>query len=359
MKQGSTLEQLAAELDRRQASKVDYLAPTDKITLFPHQGQYEMELAGTDADALGVNDLAHAQIAAKLNIPKRYYDRLRVEVPGLMTENVNRLLRHHPGKAADNWMIRVLDDTARACLSDSYRTIDDYDIAQTVLPILGDIPDVRIESCALTETRMYIKAVTPAVTAEVKLGDEVCAGVVIRNSEVGVGSFSVEPMVFRLVCLNGMISGSAGAGMMRQVHLGRRVQSDNLGHILRAETRAADDKAFMMAIGDVVRAAVDEVRFRDVVAQMQRAAEDAPIQNVHSAVEILTKREGLSDGEGHGILQHLAAGGDLTRWGLLNAVTRQAQDVDSYDRATELEALGGKVLAYAPREWSDLARAAS
>ena len=47
--------------------------------------------------------------------------------------------------------------------------------------------------------------------------------------------------------------------------------------------------------------------------------------------------------EASGILGHLAAGGNLSRWGFANAVTRYAQDVESYDRATELEKLGGKL----------------
>ncbi len=41
--------------------------------------------------------------------------------------------------------------------------------------------------------------------AEVEVGDVVIAGFVISNSEVGLGSLRVEPLVFRFVCKNGMI----------------------------------------------------------------------------------------------------------------------------------------------------------
>jgi hypothetical protein len=50
-------------------------------------------------------------------------------------------------------------------------------------------------------------------------------------------------------------------------------------------------------------------------------------------------------------MRHLIEGGDLSAWGLGNAITRSAQDVDSYDRATELEAVGGKVIELSPSEW--------
>ena len=55
---------------------------------------------------------------------------------------------------------------------------------------------------------------------------------------------------------------------------------------------------------------------------------------------------------------HLIKDGDLTGYGLVNAVTHYAQDVDDYDRATEFEALGGRLLEQGAKEWSELAEAA-
>ena len=53
------------------------------------------------------------------------------------------------------------DGSARAYLSNRYRRIDNIDIAGVTLPILGGLPDIRFESCQITESRMYIKAVNP------------------------------------------------------------------------------------------------------------------------------------------------------------------------------------------------------
>ena len=50
--------------------------------------------------------------------------------------------------------------------------------------------------------------------------------------------------------------------------------------------------------------------------------------------------------------------GDLTGFGLVNAVTGYAQEVDLYDRSTELEAIGGRLLDQGAKEWSELAEAA-
>ena len=66
----------------------------------------------------------------------------------------------------------------------------------------------------------------------------------------------------------------------------------------------------------------------------------------------------LNEGERSGLLRHLIEGGDLSAYGLVNAVTHFAQDVDDYDRATEFEALGGRLLEQSKAEWDTLAEAA-
>ena len=65
----------------------------------------------------------------------------------------------------------------------------------------------------------------------------------------------------------------------------------------------------------------------------------------------------LNDTERAGVLRYLIIEGDLSGYGLVNAVTHYSQDVEDYDRATEFEALGGKLIELAPTEWKGLAHA--
>ena len=51
------------------------------------------------------------------------------------------------------------------------------------------------------------------------------------------------------------------------------------------------------------------------------------------------------------MLRHLITAGDLSGYGLVNAVTHYSQDVDDYDRATEFESLGGKLIELPAPEW--------
>ena len=41
----------------------------------------------------------------------------------------------------------------------------------------------------------------------------------------------------------------------------------------------------------------------------------------------------------------------------MNAVTHFSQEVEDYDRATEFEALGGKLIELPVKEWKELAQA--
>ena len=71
--------------------------------------------------------------------------------------NANTWFKHESSQR----MLRTLDGSARAYLSNRYRYIDNIDIAGVTLPILNRLPDIRFESCQITESHMYIKAVPP------------------------------------------------------------------------------------------------------------------------------------------------------------------------------------------------------
>ncbi|HSD42463.1 MAG TPA: hypothetical protein VLD36_11400 [Burkholderiales bacterium] len=54
------------------------------------------------------------------------------------------------------------------------------------------------------------------------------------------------------------------------------------------------------------------------------------------------------------MLRSLIEGGDLSGFGLVNAVTHFSQQVAGYDRASELEALGGRLVEGSASDWKAL-----
>lgn len=345
MKEGRTIQELAVEVRRQAELKADYVADTRKMGLSVDDEGYVLTIDGTGPDGgLGgyvPTDLCHQQIAGRLDIPWKFYGRLRGEHRDLLTHNVQTLWRERPEKR----MVRTLDGNARAFLSNRYRRLDNLDLIEAVVPVLAEVAGgLNVVSCEVTEKRLYLKALFPRIEAEVGVGDVVQAGILISNSEVGSGALTIAPLLYRLICKNGMVAQDYGT---RRNHVGKRIEEDDaMAALYRDETVAADDKAFWMKVEDLVRATATEAVFQEIVRDCKELAalriEAGPVE----AVEKLGNRFDLNETERGGVLSALIEGADLTAWGLLNSLTRYAQDdALDYDRATELEAMGGKVLA--------------
>jgi len=349
MNSGRTLEQLAAELTRQNKSKRDFIAPTEKITMVPQESSVALELNGSRVESFGLRRTAHTQLATHLKVPQQYYDRMLEKSPELLSRNVNHWLHSEN----EQRLVRTLDGDARAFLSGKYRTIDNYDVAHAALPVMleGGL-EVDVMSSEVTESRMYIKAITKRVTFEVSKGDVVQAGIVLSNSETGQGSVRIEPFIYRLICLNGMIAPTT----LRKYHVGRSAEElDSATEVFRDATREQDDKAFFMKMQDVVRAAFDANQLRKVSGQLIESAQQKIEQPIAQVIEVVAKKYQLSEGDSSNILENLISGGiGNTRWGLANAVTACANAEPSYEKATQLERIGGELIYLPQRDWSAL-----
>jgi hypothetical protein len=254
-------------------------------------------------------------------------------------------LRARP--ADERRLLRTLDGSARAFLSDRYWPLDHDEILERVLPALGDFDlDWTQSSLEVTEQRLYMKLVNPRVQAEVRLGDTVQAGVLVTNCEIGLGSFSVSPLVFRLVCRNGMIRQDFAK---RKYHTGARLGSEGDAHeYFRDDTLRARNEATVLEMRDLIRGALSEAVFAKIVDSLREAAGIRIVGDPVKSVEQLQTRFNLTNDEKGSVLRALVEGGDLSVWGLANAVTSVAAEAPTYDRSTELESIGGQVLALPP-----------
>lgn len=349
MKQMLSLNELAARLSADAAAKADYITPVSSLLM---TSDAKISVAGSiyGADA---TDLGHRQLAEFTNIPAPYYDRLRQNDPALLASNVNRWLRD---KSGERRMVRTSGGSVRALLSDRYQRVDNLEVAEVALNVLSNIGGLRIVSSAVTPSRLYIKATSTEMCLPVpgsqRVGDLVETGVMISNSEVGLGAVSIKPYAHFLVCTNGMVRDRG----MRAAHIGRRIDADIQG-LLSDNTRRLEDELVLRKVRDVIRHAFDEVAFRKFIDGLASTTEQRIDGDVAAAVEALGPTLGLQVGERQSVLRHLIEGGDLSRYGLVNAVTRTAEDVDSYDRATEIETLGYRLVELPQSDWRRISEA--
>ena len=357
MKQGRSIVDLATEVQRQVDAKVDYVADTRKLKMVVNGHGPRLEVEG-EGD-YGVTEHAHRQIGERIGIPAKYYDRMLAEAPTLLESNVNHWFTNKPERR----MVRVLDGDTRAFLSEKFRPLDNHDLAEAVLPALTN-SGASVQSCEITPSRMYIKAVVDAVQREVPPPDNrrgygygnaviVSPGIVISNSEVGMGALSIQPAVHFLACTNMAVWAQHA---LRKYHVGKPLVdgSEDVWRFLTDRTKELTDAALWAQVRDLAAGALEGNVFDAIVDDLRLARGEA-IGSVVATVERLGERKGLPEHERAGVLNYLIEGGDLTKFGLSNAITRFSQDVESYDRASSLEQLGGEVITLPKGEWESIA----
>lgn len=202
------------------------------------------------------------------------------------------------------------------------------EIATVVLPLFAGNDQYEVMSCEVTENRLYLKVVNHRLEMEVRKDDIVQAGVMISNSEVGLGAVSIQPLVYRLVCTNGMVVNDMGE---RRHHVGRQAKAVEDSFALYSdETMEAEDKAFLLKLRDTTMAAIDEARFSQVVGRLQESMAVPITGRVQDVVQLTAQSYGINAEEQEGILKYLIEGGDLSLYGL--GLRKDRYHIDSHQR---------------------------
>ena len=362
MKEGKTLQQLATEVTALRNRSRDYRVVQNILTMDEDLNLRTPRIADGSVITVAPRELMHEQIADRLGVPSRYYQKMRTEAPELLRKNVNhwlaasgdrKLLRTY---APDSGKITTAGDSpleGRAFLSGGYKPLENYDMLEAIVPpLMGS--GLRVASSDITERRLYMQLVTDKIQAVVRMmrpgthermNDPIQMGLVVSNSEVGSGALSIQVLVYRLVCTNGLIIGEDLPGF-RKVHLGRTI-GDGDESLLSEETKRLTSAAIFAQARDFITAAVSQTTL-DGIANRLNGVAAVTLQDPEKAVELVTKRFDLSEDEHKGVMANLIAGGDVSQWGLTNAVTRLANETPSYDRAIDLETIGGKIVGLSP-----------
>ena len=317
MKIGKTsISELVAQLKAEKEISRDFIVPTEKLHITAEKNPTLTMYNRGAYEVFDINENAHRQIASRLNIPYKYYERMRSDYPELLAENVNGWFEKEP----EQRMLRTMGGTARAFLSNKYRRIDNLELMQAVYPVLQDMDGVQVMSCE------------------------------VSNSEVGYGAVSVQPLVYRLVCTNGMV---AKENTHKRYHTGKRVDIEDDYELFSDNTKILDDMAYFAKVQEIVRMAVNETQFNQQVIAMQKAM--GVVVNpmiITPVVEELGKVHMLTKNEQEMVVQNFLLGDNydgghiahFNQFGVVNAITKTANQVESYERAVELEKIGGTVL---------------
>lgn len=310
------LESLIQELERQKPLKWD-----EKL----HSSEIRMVLAGNGPkfqikanESFAINNACHTQIAEKLEIPQRYYNRMKEEAPELLAVNVNSWLERN-GK---DYFIRGLGNSVRAFLSDRYRVIDHLDVLMCALNEL-QAHEAEIEDCYLSDIEMCIKVKSQSLKNFVRHKDDlIIGGLFLTNSETGHKALRVEPRVFRVKCSNGMIIEEF---VVREIHLGDEILDEMIYLSIRRSIRELFS------------------RFGEIT-QTLRDSTEIKITSPQKVINNVVEQYRLSEAQRDNILMAFGAEPEYDCYGIANALTLAAQKEETWEKSVELERIGGHLV---------------
>lgn len=328
-----SLQELINQVEELDNTKKDLLVDSTSLTMGTEgENCYLVAPSGRNKQFFRLSDTARQQLTSRLDIPWNFAERLRLEQPALLDRTVNTLLRNKP----EQRLIRTLSgDTCRAYLSPSYKILDNGDFLRTVLPLFTQQPDLTLQESYLTDSHLQMTILQgEQKNVDVRPGDAVRYGVVLLNSEVGLGSLSVASFVHRLVCTNGLIIPES-QGYVRRIHLGRRSDdvNDNVG-----------DRSLWYEYSNKIKELTKGDNFPLLISRIREAAAMPLIKDTEEIVDDLGKRFALSKEERAKVQMQYDSNLDRSLWGIVNAVTEVAKTAGSIQRRYELQSIGGKLL---------------
>jgi Domain of unknown function (DUF932) len=237
----------------------------------------------------------------------------------------------------EQWLLRAKGGTLRAVLSERYSPLDNAALMECLAPLLDS--RYRVDWFGLSDESLHLRIIDPERAREVLPNDELSVGIHLANSEVGLRSVTVDALVYRLVCSNGLIKLVKGKSLLRKRHI----------HLAQPRFVAALEEALESAF----------VTAEGFLEQMRQTAQQ-PVHDVESTIKRLSERWNLTDATREAVkdaLKREPAPLQETLYGVVNAFTSAAQRLPDEQRY-DLEVLAGRladhgVAAYAPHHESE------
>lgn len=295
-------ERIAAmqgEIENLRRATVDAIAPTAGLRAEVVEGDNlpasdRIRILARTADGsevpLRVLDSAHEQIATKLDIPRKFYDRLLTAHPDLLVHTMSalftreseprmlRMLRPSVSDAMMEGAARTGTQFAmRAMLSNKFRPLDTGGLMDQLIPAAA-AHNLRLAEYNLDERKFIARFVGPERSiGEIReahgfkaTGDNYHArdengkdrawvnevlsfGVAVTNSETGHGALAVREMTKVLRCLNDYVKNEVS----RTRHVGKR-QDETDDFEIAGDTQRLELAAVFARVRDRFIAAVNE-----------------------------------------------------------------------------------------------------
>lgn len=193
MKQGKVAGQIFSELEERNENRGDYSIYTKLCSVVSLGNVLNFRVGFKEQDEYFViTELAHRQICDWLGLPFKYYESFLVDKPTIFLNMLNSLF----SKIEDYRTLRVVNNKLIAFLSNYYLKYDDLELWRFANKLVSEARGLNILSAELTPEKIYIKIFDKRISAKMTDESIIYAGYLLSNSEVGLGSIKVEPLIY-------------------------------------------------------------------------------------------------------------------------------------------------------------------
>jgi hypothetical protein len=303
--------------------------------------------------------------AVEGGVPTRFLRRVWDANPKRMSEFLTGLMHDDPKRR----LVRVLYDQVRAFLSQSYKCIDNLDIAEQALKVAMEHRAIPIEA-SISDSHMRLRFVSREIGEELQRhrtqaeaegknwfpgglgsqdalrkvaaqswgelpGDTIHPALGFKNSETGHGGCDLDGGILLGACFNL----AWVRQMVHEVHLGERLEEG----LFTAGTARKHADLIYSKINDASEAYFTEEHFKRIVANYEETQANvlrAPSVAVKVAVSAC---DSLNESDMDNLLSYFCEQpGSLSEFNLGQGISRMAQDLDP-DRASEVEWFANRV----------------
>lgn len=328
--------------------KWDVVLPSSEIAMQDGKIFFSDCKAYDCESGLQLSNWATGQVCSRLNIPSAYFKRCPEELQdeqfnwwngqdektfdaidfssdaNIIPDDLQFNNALYTGQEKrERWLLRAKGESLRAVLTDRYTPIDNRMLLQCLHRTLPS--RLQVQWISLDEESFHLRLFDPELCVEVSDGDPLMAGLHISNSEVGKRSVTIDAIVYRQVCSNGLIKLVKGKSLMQQRHIA----------IAPAHFVALLQQAMHQAL----------IASHEFLEQTAWSAQE-PIRDVETEMKTLVSDWHLSQvfvEKVEACLLHEERANQENLFGLVNALTRAAQSQDAEQRY-DMEVLAGKFL---------------
>lgn len=373
----SRIKTIAAEVKAIAENSRDYIVPRANLSALATADGLGVQVALPSGESAIYTPSRHAvrQLGQTLQMSGHYIKRLQAsDGPGyveLLAHNLQTLLELEPNKSH---MVRTVGDRARAVLSDSFRTVDNWDILKASLQAVsqagGEVWNLRHDDDGGC---FRFQAWNPEVREQLKMdrpheifrpgkddGEAFLYPVIsVGNSELGTGSTFGSIGFLDGICSNTCI----WSRQVAKVHLGAKKDAGE--YLASDETRRLESQMVVSQIRDLIKTAFSPEAFRTFVSKVEASmGREVPTEvKATQLVSAASKLFKLDDSLAEGLLESFLTRGDKTAYGLASAVNSLARPESGIEiadaAAVELEETAGKIMQLGDKAWGQLLASAS